>query len=118
MEDRINAAWAELYRQADLNEPNTPHVDRDADMVDGYVDMGALVAAILRPSQETQDRIVTACRSLQGRRVYIDDLIAGVDRKRSWRPSEKAMAVAAYKVEQNSIDMALSVLKPMAGLDA
>ena len=43
----VDAAWAELERQKGLPEPDTPYIDREIDLIDGRVDMPALVRAVL-----------------------------------------------------------------------
>lgn len=43
----VDAAWAELRRQSDEGKPG-PYADREISVVDGEVDMAALVRAVLR----------------------------------------------------------------------
>mgnify|MGYP001797529876 CR=1 FL=1 len=65
----------------------------------------------------TSEDCIMAHRELSARLKHIDKVIASIDRKRSWRVSEKAFAKAKFLRDQDASKVALKVLEPRTGLD-
>lgn len=54
------AAWDELERQGQVNASDTPYVDREALLIDGHVDLPAIVSAVLQAIREPSEAMTSS----------------------------------------------------------
>lgn len=66
IERATNAAWEELERQGQVNKADAPYVDREALLIDGHVDLPAIVRAVLTAMREPTIEMIIECGDLPG----------------------------------------------------